>query len=796
MYWFVSRNHPYLGELNKNLGNTIYKRQFEDMEIDLKKKLNQVREFNPDKCFNLDNDSDVSFFSEMDEKDQTDGMYKMSQLTKVHSQTFLSNQSALIAGAKTKILKRITTLKTYIRVFDFLSALIIMLGAIIAQYENELYYMDNIHTRVTGVVLIQSIFTSPGNNSWETIFDDNKINMTMLLEWEGPSMESLTYNFLRRSREDNSTLINSVTQTNNEDVLMSHVDPSIFNYEPNLEDTDRIKIPLQISEFNNSLRKIILILTIVSIVLLFLSRYCEHLRENVYKVDKEILFFRSESFFYFLCEGILTGVVQYPSINGSLTLITLGSTMCLPYTSILAAISIFRFVFIYKIFKCLTFWNSQIAEVTCEKYVCLANSGFAFKALQKEKPFLTLMVIFVLTCVCFGFSLRIFEMHYWESQVSLNQNWRYHWNALWCVFVSMTTVGYGDFFPKTHYGRFIVILACIVGVYFVSMMMVFMTQKSIMSESEQKAYKLIARLKLRSEVKDIHSHIVLHGLNIFLLSKKKKKNEIDQNNYEIKYNKEKREIYSYIEDKKSCYKRIKTLDIMPTKEQLFDISERIEVDIKEIRREIESLKIINNSIISHTDSQMDMIKYLQKNFFASKLFLELIDKKPIGFGKLKKFDRKILAIDAFHDSSENDNMDPIKEATIEEEENNIDAIYYQNQENGGHKRGSLVNKPEGIPQLNLGVIENKNNSLLSESESDDDYYAEELNEYNVTSDECRDHFDILFNNLGEASKKTTTKNVTKSLAKMNNIKDYQKKLDMILMIKKTVKSPRKKTVNK
>ena len=30
----------------------------------------------------------------------------------------------------------------------------------------------------------------------------------------------------------------------------------------------------------------------------------------------------------------------------------------------------------------------------------------------------------------------------------------------------MTTVGYGDFFPNTHFGRILIIFTCIIGIYF------------------------------------------------------------------------------------------------------------------------------------------------------------------------------------------------------------------------------------------------------------------------------------------------------------------------------------------
>ena len=89
------------------------------------------------------------------------------------------------------------------------------------------------------------------------------------------------------------------------------------------------------------------------------------------------------------------------------------------------------------------------------------------KAYQKNNPFISLIFLFLLSCVCFALCIRIYEIHYWESQKLILQNWKYRWNSIWCVFVSMTTVGYGDFFPKTHFSRILIIVSCIIGIYFV-----------------------------------------------------------------------------------------------------------------------------------------------------------------------------------------------------------------------------------------------------------------------------------------------------------------------------------------
>jgi hypothetical protein len=843
MYWLISRNHPYLEELQKNSINTAYRREFEAMEIDLKNKFTAVQDFDIEDCFNLDQNSPENSIS-YDEDDINDnariGRDDSGIKRTPTNKTFMTNNGVQIQGSRRNIVEKIMSYKTYIKIFDVLSAIFIIFGAIIAQYEHELYYYGNIHRRVSAVIIINYINNNPGNNTWDKIFSDKNVNLTQLTELDKIDPE---VTFVSIVKDINGSMTNNnklvyPSAINNDDILTAMVDKTQFGYSSNMNDTSDIIIPLEIDDTGRTLRLVILFSSILAALLLFFSRYLEHLRENVYKKEQEFPFYKSDSCLYLFFEYVLILFFQFPGINSSIIFTQLGNTMCLPFTSILASISIFRFIFIYKIFKSFTIWNSYLAEVKCEKHVCSADTKFAFKALQKEHPFLTLFIIFVLTCVCFGFSLRNFEMHYWETQKELNQNWRYHWNAMWCVFVSMTTVGYGDFYPKTHLGRFIVIIACIVGIYFVSMMMVFMTEKSILNESEQKAYKLITRLKLRKEITDIQSHIVCHSIKMALLRKQKANREIDDKEFDIKYNYQKRCIIKWIDEKKIKDRNIKMFNIIPTKEQLFDICERIHTDIREIKREIESMKLINNSIIGFAESQKNMIMYFQKNVVSTKLLYDLIEKKPQVFGDLGKFDKSVLK-DEF--GSENlsskafaklmkEKFEIKPPAEIKYSNKNLQLISSESPDNlirSEYKKKSMstnqiVHNEKNvlnIPHLDLNEVSgnenpgrrrtnpnqfddhianiNKNpNERREESdgEYDNENYAEELSRYNVTPEEFKSHFSVLFFYNSEMSKKTVKNVTSRTLNTIKSMKDDNKKLQSMRMMK-NYRSPRKKPLS-
>lgn len=280
----------------------------------------------------------------------------------------------------------------------------------------------------------------------------------------------------------------------------------------------------------------------------------------------------------------------------------------------------------------------------------------------------------------------------------------------------MTTVGYGDFYPKTHLGRFIVIVACIVGIYFVSMMMVFMTQKSILNETEFKAYKLITRLKLRKEIKDYQSQMIFHCIKMNILKRKLLK-ATKQEDVEINYNYEKRCIISLIEKIKSKYRAIKTFEFIPTKEQLFDVCERIDTDIKEIKQEIEALKFINDEVINYTDSQIEVVKYLKKNIYATRLMYGLIAQTPI-FGKLNDVDQTLLNEDEVYERGSNSDDKKSKKSVISGA---------QNKSIGEIKDLTIINNNNNNNNRNRFSRNNIANVSVNINNGKDDEEADDIN---------------------------------------------------------------------
>jgi potassium intermediate/small conductance calcium-activated channel subfamily N protein 2 len=68
------------------------------------------------------------------------------------------------------------------------------------------------------------------------------------------------------------------------------------------------------------------------------------------------------------------------------------------------------------------------------------------------------------------------------------------YNAMWLTIITMTTVGYGDYYPRTTFGRIIDVFLVVWGTFIVSLMVVVLTNTLNMDQSEKRALIVLNRL--------------------------------------------------------------------------------------------------------------------------------------------------------------------------------------------------------------------------------------------------------------------------------------------------------------
>jgi potassium intermediate/small conductance calcium-activated channel subfamily N protein 2 len=159
------------------------------------------------------------------------------------------------------------------------------------------------------------------------------------------------------------------------------------------------------------------------------------------------------------------------------------------------------FVRIYLVIRCVlanSFYMSTRAQRVCQMNGCYANFMFAIKCLMKDQAYLVLMGNLIMSMFYFGYLIRIFDQDL--SEVS-GQNFDSITNPVWLSIVTMTTVGYGDFFPKSNPSRIVGILCSFYGVYLVSLFVIALENLLLLDQSEERSYELICRLEDKESLK-------------------------------------------------------------------------------------------------------------------------------------------------------------------------------------------------------------------------------------------------------------------------------------------------------
>ena len=72
---------------------------------------------------------------------------------------------------------------------------------------------------------------------------------------------------------------------------------------------------------------------------------------------------------------------------------------------------------------------------------------------------------------------------------------------MWNVIITITSVGYGDIYPKSIFGRTVAVMSCFWGTFIISFFVVAVNSVLTLSDSEEKASELLIRLYMKNELK-------------------------------------------------------------------------------------------------------------------------------------------------------------------------------------------------------------------------------------------------------------------------------------------------------
>ena len=182
---------------------------------------------------------------------------------------------------------------------------------------------------------------------------------------------------------------------------------------------------------------------------------------------------------------------------------------------IMLVIQMFRLYNIFRFMIVCTSYAGERAHRVGKMMGLKINTLFSIRCIFYSHPVKMLIVLFLVNIISLSYMIKILEgpVYYISKKAQDNFiNYNRMENCLWNVLVTMTTVGYGDFYPLTNLGRLVIIICAFLGTTLISLMTLITGNKLSLSETERKIYDFAQRLESRKEKDDTFITYTLSNL--------------------------------------------------------------------------------------------------------------------------------------------------------------------------------------------------------------------------------------------------------------------------------------------
>ena len=360
--------------------------------------------------------------------------------------------------------------------------------------------------------------------------------------------------------------------------------------------------------------------------------------ENLIYYEKR--FMESKFFIIFIFESLIILIHPFPKYEKCVVINTGNLKVNYNIQTFLYSLNFLKVFFIFRsiLLRLNPFEKfSGMTEINPNK---INEEGliFTIKSLQKENPFFFQMMTQLSSIIFFGILLRMFER---PVKINFKENdYDFFTNGFWNVILSMTTVGYGDFFPKTHFGRVIIIFSAFFGNLLTSMTILNLTEFTSFTNEESKSFLILNRIKIRKELNNTCEKI------LFLAFKVKQKcyeETIEERFSDSDYNKLTRLLKIEI-DKKDFLKKQLSKDALNSPEEIIKATSlKIDTNLKMIKNSLKILEKmkakLNVQLIQQTIlfKQLEQINILYKVYIKTFIYYEFIVHQPKVVKYLKPF---------------------------------------------------------------------------------------------------------------------------------------------------------------
>ncbi|OMJ89722.1 hypothetical protein SteCoe_8087 [Stentor coeruleus] len=175
------------------------------------------------------------------------------------------------------------------------------------------------------------------------------------------------------------------------------------------------------------------------------------------------------------------------------------------YNTIFTAFTVIRVYHLIRFMSIYSKFRSSRSQRLCQMNGSYAGTYYAMKCMMNEQPMMIMVLMLLTGIFIFGFLLRLFER---PASYLNGKDFSDYGNAMWCIITTMTTVGYGDYFPVTLPGRVIGCLACVWGVMVVSVMCVSLYNLMNLDEGQAESLLTLQRLWFKDALRDSAAFVI------------------------------------------------------------------------------------------------------------------------------------------------------------------------------------------------------------------------------------------------------------------------------------------------
>ena len=278
------------------------------------------------------------------------------------------------------------------------------------------------------------------------------------------------------------------------------------------------------TDFTNYLRLLILVLSLSSI-LWIVRRYEMRLIMLLirYRISVHDTLFTIGLYKPMFLEILLALVITPPYIDSTFNVSMLGFTITYSMSAVFTFLSMVKLYVIVRLFGHYTEYTQTKAETICSKHAVVADSFFALKCYVQDSPFVGIGMSFFGMSLISALAMKLCEepQRTLFGQTTPNGSLLFSlWDNLWVIFYTTTTIGYGNIYPFTHFGRAICILACILGNMYLGMLVVTIHQRMGHDSAGNLSYSWISRNYIKKDARKYARIAIRKAATLYLLSKK------------------------------------------------------------------------------------------------------------------------------------------------------------------------------------------------------------------------------------------------------------------------------------